>query len=34
MIAEEGLMDDLHDDGSRAIETVEEGTIMTFTMTT
>ena len=34
MIAEEGLMDDLHDDGSRAIETVEDGTIMTFTMTT
>ena len=27
-------MIDVHIDGSRAIETVEEGTILTFTMTT
>ena len=34
MIVEERLMNDTRGDGSRAIGTVAEGTIMTFTTTT
>ena len=33
-IVEEGLINDVHNDGPRAIERVEKGVIMTFTMTT